>query len=49
MYRERINNHRNIVSFVVGDVVMARREVQSNTLINKVGNCAIRYGDLSPL
>ena len=49
VYHDRINNHRNIVSFVVGDVVMARREVQSNTSINKVGNCAIRYGDLSLL
>ena len=34
MHRESINNHRNIVLFVVGGDVMARRKVQSN----KVGN-----------
>ena len=37
VHRERINNQRNIVSFDVGDVVMARREVQSNKSTNKVG------------
>ena len=34
VHRESINNHRNIVLFVVGGDVMARRKVQSN----KVGN-----------
>ena len=37
MHRERINNQRNIVSFHVGDAVMARWEVQSNKSANKVG------------
>ena len=37
VHHERINNHQNIVSFVVGDIVMARREVQNNMSINNVG------------
>ena len=37
VHRERINNQYNIVSFDVGDVLLARREVQSNKSTNKVG------------
>ena len=37
VHRERINNQHNIVSSDVGDVLLARREVQSNKSTNKVG------------
>ena len=37
VHRERINDHRNIVSFVARDIVMARWEVQNYKSLAKVG------------
>ena len=36
-HRDRINNNRNVVTLLLGDVVMTRREVMSDKAKNKVG------------
>ena len=43
VYRERINNQRNVISFDVGDVVMARRSKAKSPPIN-LGSFVIKYG-----
>ena len=36
MHAERVNNNKNIVEFIIGDIVMARTAVQSDASTNKV-------------
>ena len=36
MHAERVNNNKNIVELIVGDIVMARTSIQSDPTTNKV-------------
>ena len=43
IHAERVNNIKNIVELIVGDIVMARTTVQSDVSTNKVAKLSYQF------